>query len=287
MAERPEGMAMTALENDLRALGTAIDYPAVSAGFAAGVVTRLEEAPPAMPPWWRRLLGTGTGEDRPTRTRTLQRALVLAVILLLVIAAIATALGIGVPGIRIFLGSTSTASPAGSTPSSSPSASARPAASLPAGASLGLGTLTPLEEVEASVGFKPRLPAGIGRPAAAYVRDRRLMLVWPQSSELPQLLAPGVGLIVTEFDGRVESGYYSKVANMGTIVEAVSVGGHRGYWLTGEAHQLWYVDEDGTQINEPPRLVGQALIWADDALTYRLETSLSRDEAIRLAESMR
>jgi hypothetical protein len=284
VAERPDAMAMTALESDLRALAPAIAHPAVAPDFAARVVARLEEEPRPTGSWWRRLVGVSTGQERPTRGRPLRRALVLAVILLLVIAAIATALALGVPGIRIFFSSTSSASPAAS--ASAPSQSRSPAANVPLGASLGLGTLTPLDAVEAAVGFKPRLPAGVGQPAAAYVRDRRLMMVWPQSNQLPQIFAPGIGLIVTEFDGRVDPGYYSKVANSGTVVEAVRVSGQRGYWLTGEAHQLWYLDENGNQIDEPPRLVGRALIWADDALTYRLETSLSRDETIRLAESM-
>jgi hypothetical protein len=287
MAERRDLTAMTPLENDLRALGNAIAYPAPTAGFASAIQARLEQEPAPAPgaAWWRRLAEALRG-DRRAVGRPVRRALVLALILLVVVAAIAAALGLGVPGIRILLGPSSSSSPTISA-GSSPSASPAPRGSFPAGASLGLGKLTPYDEVETATGFRPLLPADLEQPAAAYVIDRRLTLVWRPSRGLPQILAPGVGLIVTEFDGRVDTGYYTKMANSGTVVEAVTVGGRRGYWLAGEPHPLWYVDETGTQIEEPPRLVGQALIWADDKLTYRLETSLPRDEAIRLAESMR
>ena len=285
MAERPDATAMTAMENDLRALGSTIAYPTVSTDFAAGVVAAIGREEAGLP-WWRRLFAFAAGPHRPVGARPLRRALVLAVILLLVIAALTAAIGLGVPGVRIFLGSAPTAIPA--RPSGSPpSGSSHPAASVPLGATIGFGTLTPMDQVEAETGFKPRLPAGVGQPATAYVHDRRLAMVWPATPQLPQILEPGIGLVVTEFNGRIDPGYYAKMTNGGTLVEAVRVGGQRGFWLTGEAHVLWYVDANGNQIDEPPRRVGQALIWADDELTYRIETSLPRDEAIRLAESMR
>jgi hypothetical protein len=286
VAEQAGGPTMTPLENELRALGMSIAYPVPSADFAAGIQARLEREPRPSVPWWRRLFDLAGGGELPASRRPLRRALVLAIILLLAIVAIAAALGLGVPGIRIFFGPTATPSPSASV-LQAPRASSTPGASQPLGASLGLGKFTPFEAVEGDVGFRPLLPAGLGPPEAAYVRDRRLMLVWPASSEQPQIDTSRVGLIVTELRGQVDTGYYAKVARSGTVVEAVKVGGHQGYWLTGEPHPFWYVDENGQVVDETRRVVAQSLIWADDELTYRLETSLPRDEAILLAETLR
>jgi uncharacterized protein DUF4367 len=38
---------------------------------------------------------------------------------------------------------------------------------------------------------------------------------------------------------------------------------------------------------EPGRLVGNALIWESGGVIYRIESGLSKDEVIAIAESMR
>ena len=282
MAERPDGTAMMPLENELRALGAAISYPVASAAFAADVQSRLEHGPRPGLPWWHRLAELTTSRARPSTARPLRRALVLAVILLLLIAAIAVAIGLGVPGIRIVFGPGPSVPPATSTAPSSPATSTR----FALGSGMGLGILTPFAAIESQSGFAPRLPAGLGEPPASYVIDRRLVMVWPPSSAHPPIEGTDIGLLVTEFQGSVDKGYYEKVAGSGTTVEAVRVGGHPGYWLAGEPHTLFYIDADGRSIDEHRQAVGQTLIWSDGDLTFRLETQGSKEEAIALGESI-
>ena len=43
---------------------------------------------------------------------------------------------------------------------------------------------------------------------------------------------------------------------------------------------------DGEHVDEDRRWVGDALIWQRGDKTYRIETSLGRDAAIRIAESL-
>jgi hypothetical protein len=66
-------------------------------------------------------------------------------------------------------------------------------------------------------------------------------------------------------------------------VETTDVNGRIAVWTTGPyvlMTQLGWLVEF--------RLVeGHVLIWADGPLTYRLETDLSLDEAVRIAESLR
>ena len=277
---------MNSIEGELELLRPAIAYPIAPDDFAAAVERRLVEERRPGRSWQQRLRDLPWRGDR-SGGRLLRRALVLAVILLLVIAAIATAIGLGLPGIRIVFGPgpSSTPMPPASAELSPAPVSATPG---PLGSDLGLGALAvPFDEIETLTGFAPRLPAGLGPPAASYVRDRRLTMVWSPSPSNPEIERTGVGLLVTEFQGQVDSGYYEKTLGSGSTLESVTVDGNRGYWISGEPHALFYVDKNGTFVDEARRIVGRVLIWADGDLTYRLETSLSRDEAIALAKSIR
>lgn len=273
MAERLDA----SLEVALTELGGAVAWPSPAPGFATRVRLRVEAmpAPARESTWerWRTWLGTPVGR-RPVR-----RSLLVAIALLLVAATVAAAIGFGLPGVRILFG------PA---PSPVPSRSLEPSATL--GSSLGLGMVTTLEEAGAITGFEPRVPAdaGLGAPEASFVSVGRLTMVWPAGPELPQIVgAPGVGLLVTELTGRVDEGYYEKLAQQTeTGIEPVTVNGKPGYWFSGREHVLVYRLPGGSYIEETRRMVGDVLIWRDGDLTLRLETSLGLDEALRLAESI-
>ena len=71
------------------------------------------------------------------------------------------------------------------------------------------------------------------------------------------------------------------------VVEQVTVGGEPGYWFSGEPHFFAYRDAAGTLREEQTRLAGNTLIWQRGDLTLRLEGELPKEEAIRIAESMR
>ena len=40
-------------------------------------------------------------------------------------------------------------------------------------------------------------------------------------------------------------------------------------------------------VEDPRRWVDQALVWTDGATTFRIETALPMEDAIRIAESLR
>lgn len=69
----------------------------------------------------------------------------------------------------------------------------------------------------------------------------------------------------------------------------VEVDGGRGYWIEGEAHRffLYREGEGGEPRAEDYRLAGNVLLWERDGLTFRLESPLSRSEAIVIARSLR
>ena len=78
----------------------------------------------------------------------------------------------------------------------------------------------------------------------------------------------------------------AKVTVMG-VVQEVTVGGEPGYWFSGEPHFFTYLDATGQVRDEQTRLAGNTLIWQRGDLTLRLEGQLSKEEALRIAESMR
>ena len=278
------GLQGAALESALVDLGGALAFPTPSDGFAERVTARIGAASvvPAAKHWWQGLLERPAG--RPVR-----RAVLLAIALVIILAAVAGALGLGVPGIRLILGPAPTVTPAASgAPSGPPTASPSATPSAPPGSALEMGQAVSLDSLSSSVPFSPRLPtdARIGAPDAAYVLSGRLSFVWSPKPALPPTLAPDVGLVLTEFQGRTEPGYFQKSIDSGTTVETVSVNGHQGFWVDGVPHFFFYVDANGVGHDETRRFVGKVLIWTSGDLTLRLETSLSRDEAIAIASSI-
>jgi hypothetical protein len=154
---------------------------------------------------------------------------------------------------------------------------------------MGLGTNVSLEEAARIAGLELILPPdpAIGPPEEAYVFVNRAALVWPERPGLPADPATGVGLLLSEFRGTVDEGYYQKTLESETQVVPVTVNGDRGYWIGGPPHFFYYVDPTGRAVDDTHRSVGNTLIWSDGDVTYRLESQLGMDEAIRLAESLR
>ena len=72
-----------------------------------------------------------------------------------------------------------------------------------------------------------------------------------------------------------------------THLEAVSVGGEPGFWISGAPHAFFFVCYDAGECRqERYRLAGNVLIWEQDGVTLRLESALPREEALAIAESV-
>lgn len=263
-----------ALEGALRDLSTAVAYPTAGAA-GSDIAARVRQTIVAAPPARR------GGLLRWLRGRPVRRSVVVAIAALLVLAAVAGAVGLGVPGIRIIFG--------GPTPPpsvASPSGAGGSPGTL--GQTLGLGTRVPIEEAERLAGLDLVLPTdpAIGPPAGAFVFANRVALVWPERPGLRADPSTGIGLLISQFRGDVDRGYYTKTLDTDAQLTPVTVDGSPGYWISGPPHFFFYVDPSGRTVDDVHRVVGDTLIWSDGDVTYRLESQLGMEEAIRLAESL-
>lgn len=122
----------------------------------------------------------------------------------------------------------------------------------------------------------PAYPADIGEPDYVYIQNadgNMAILVWldPQS--------PETVLMSLHF---IPDGSWAITKVSPTILEETTVNGVRAIWAVGP-YPLRFTDGD----LDFTRIVdGNVLIWADDTITYRLETDLSLEETTRIAESL-
>ena len=221
-------------------------------------------------PWWRRL-GLD-GRALAPIAATLAVILVAAFLLTPDLAARAAEI-LGLPGAQIFRVNV--------TPKPSPTTGAvvtfpgERAATLP--------------DASRIAGFQIRAPAALGEPDEIYVETAplRVTLVYRSRQGMPVTALPGVSALVVEFPGRFDQAVLGKGAGPDTKIESVSVSGGAGFWLSGQPHQTFYFDAKGNFQQESLRLAGNTLLWQQDGVTFRLEAQVTRDEAIRIASSLR
>jgi hypothetical protein len=122
---------------------------------------------------------------------------------------------------------------------------------------------------------------GLGAPDAIYLDDgppARVSLVYAARPGLPPATA-GVGALLDELQGDALP-FVEKFVAGNVPITRVRVNGVRGYFIAGR-HTVNLPDE------LRPRLAGDTLVWLHDAVTYRLETKLGLDAAVRLANTVR
>ena len=139
-----------------------------------------------------------------------------------------------------------------------------------------LGRPVSREEAERRAGFDL---VDLGDPDRIFVRGDAVSLVYGPPAK-PRL-------VLTELRGGLWTGFVKKVGASGTRVEAVTVAGAPGLFVSGDQHFVMFLDENGSVADEQTYLAGTVLLWNRGAVLLRLEGDLSRAEAIGLAESIR
>jgi len=122
----------------------------------------------------------------------------------------------------------------------------------------------------------PTYPADLGQPDHVYVQDAEgvmTILIWTDPQQ------PGRVTMSLHF---IPAGHWA-INKFGPVeIQETEVNGQKAIWAVGPYPMIM---SDGRLQVE--RLInGHVLIWADGALTYRLETDLLLEEAIKIAESL-
>jgi RNA polymerase sigma factor (sigma-70 family) len=117
----------------------------------------------------------------------------------------------------------------------------------------------------------PRKP-GLGKPREIYAsgtsEKEGVMLVY--RGGLPPLGDTGISLVLTEVPGDLAPAYLRGKTIIGSEFERVSVDGGPGYWRSAGN-----------------RLLGHVLLWKQGGVALRLEADVRKEQAIRIAESVR
>lgn len=227
-------------------------------------------------------LGAFAQRLAPIARRRRMRTLVAAVVVLVVGTSGATAAVVSrivrVGGVEIQLNTAPTATP------TQPTTTAVSPAKWP-------GEPVTLEEARRRFHARIRLPRTLGPPRSAYwmvpPSTGQVTAVWSSTATLPATSHPAIGALLTEFRGTASAApIVKKVAGPGTIVEPVTINGHGGWWLSGAGHSVAIVDASGTRV-EQARLAKNTMLWTQGDITFRLEINVSRDEALRIARTVR
>ena len=252
------------LEQSLDLLREAIDWPATPA-LAGRITARLATPAPVRRPWF---------EPR--------WALAAAVVLLAIAALLAYTPSRNAIASWINLHTSITRVNHLPTPSPLPSG--------PLGKRLGLGEPTTLAAAQAKVAWRILVPATLGQPDEVYFQldapSGEVNLVYKSRPGLETSRQTGVAVLITEVSGRVDTNYFGKMLGQGTTIEDVTVNGHRGWWISGEPHEVFFADANGNFRSETLRLAANTLLIADSGLVIRIEGDLTKTQALEIAASL-
>ena len=141
-----------------------------------------------------------------------------------------------------------------------------------------MGEMT-LQEAQQTAGYPlllPSYPADLGQPDRIFVQDAdgaMTILVWIDPQQ------PDEALMSLHF---IPAGSWAVKKISPTLIQETTVNGQYAMWTIGP-YPLRLSNGDLDLI----RLIdGHVLIWAEGSMTYRLETDLSLEEALKIAESL-
>ncbi len=204
-------------------------------------------------------------------------AVLLAGAVLALVPGVRTAVAdqLGVRGIRIVFVDDVTPTPAAS----------------PVGPNLLLGQRLTLAEARQRVSYAIHVPATLGEPDEVYVREvaggTMVSLLYHPRPGLPEAAETGVGALLMQFEAREETEVLLKKASFDAPSVPVQINGEAGYWVIGPSSLVIDPDPSLGFDDQPGRPSANVLLWEQDGLTFRLESALSRSEALAVAETVR
>jgi hypothetical protein len=259
---------LTDLEDQLSALGTAVEWP---------------PTPDLLPTLWA---------DRPERLRVLPEAQrfnrwAYAAAAVLLLAAALLAYTPSRTAIAGWINLHTTIHRVEHPPSPSPLPSG------PLGSQLSLGTPTTLADAQSRLSWKIALPASLGTPDAIYLQmppigpsGGEVTLVYASRSGIKVSGQTGVSVLVTEARGKVDENFFFKVLGPDTHLENVTINGHPGFWISGKPHDFAFQDASGDFRMEALRLATNTLVFDDNGTIVRIEGDMTKEQALQKATTL-
>jgi hypothetical protein len=138
---------------------------------------------------------------------------------------------------------------------------------------------TTLEDAQRNAGFTLKLPADFGPPDFVYRQNGdgpAVIMVWQAKDGRP-------AITLYQFYFGTDRPFYGKLIDQATNTQ---VNGNRAAWVD-TPHTLVYEHEGVIRRQSSFLIQGNVLIWAEDDVTYRLESNLTMEQAVAIAESLR
>jgi hypothetical protein len=163
----------------------------------------------------------------------------------------------------------------------------------PLGERLNLGDRTTLDGAQTAVTWKVHVPSSLGQPDAVFLKrppsgpsGGEVTLVYAQRPDIKPTALTGVSVLVTEARGAVNETFFGKMLGPDSTVEDVSVGGHKGYWISGTPHDFAFTDANGNFYTETMRLATNTLVFDDNGTVVRIEGDMTKAQALQIATSL-
>jgi hypothetical protein len=145
-----------------------------------------------------------------------------------------------------------------------------------------------LEEAGALLGREVAVPERLGRPDQIWADEiltdagevDRVTMAWRARPDLPEISGTRFGAILMVFEGDADQASKTLHGETG-VLQFETVDGVDYYWTTG-THLLQLLTGEGVVY---VRVEGNVLLWRDGPHTMRLETSLPKADALRIANS--
>ncbi|HEV2033037.1 MAG TPA: hypothetical protein VGU71_02375 [Candidatus Dormibacteraeota bacterium] len=163
----------------------------------------------------------------------------------------------------------------------------------PLGTRLGLGNQTTLGNASSAVKWHLLVPSSLGQPDEVYLQlptlgppQGEVTLVYSERPGIPTSGQTGVGVLITEARGAVDANFFGKMLGPDSTIEAVTVGGQQGYWISGAPHGFLLIDANGKVRDETFRLATNTLLIDDGGTIVRIEGNLTKVQALQIAASL-
>lgn len=134
-------------------------------------------------------------------------------------------------------------------------------------------------------------PATFGLPDQVFAETlpdttRVISLLYEPDARLPEAMESGAGLLLMELSPSTDSNFFVKrIMGNGTLTP-VTVGAASGFWIEGTSELMLTTDAANPAGSTESRPSANVLIWSSRGVTYRMESALTMDAALAIANSL-